>query len=163
MRKFCVMMAFALLLCGCGAEQTFETVADEMVLPVSAQPREILLTLPEDTLLPAMETDDGTLYLCNGYDVAVQTLPGGDLDATVRQVSGFGKEDITIMQRAAGECACYEFVWTSATDLGEQVGRAMILDDGNFHYVLSAVAPAKNAQEYQEIWNGIFETFSISS
>lgn len=161
MKKFCVMMALSLLLCGCGAEETFETVADEMVLSASVQPREILLTLPEETLLPAMETESGTLYLCNGYDVAVQTLQSGDLDATVRQVSGFGSEDVTILETAAGENRCYEFVWTSATELGEQVGRAMILDDGNYHYVLSAVSPAKRAQEYQEIWNGIFDSFGI--
>lgn len=162
MKKLCILMTIALLLCGCGAEQTFETVADEMVLSASAQPRQILLTLPEETLLPAMETDTGTLYLCDGYDVAVQTLQSGDLDATVRQVSGFGSEDLTIIQTTAGEYQCYEYVWTAATDLGEQVGRAQILDDGSYHYVLSAVAPAKSAEEYQEIWNGIFDTFGIA-
>lgn len=161
MKKLCTMMALLLLLCGCGTEQTFETVADEMVLQVGSQPREILLTLPEETLLPAMETDNGTLYLCNGYDVAVQTLDSGDLDGTVRQISGFGCDELTIMQTQAGEYTCHEFVWTAATDLGEQVGRAMILDDGSYHYVLTAVAPASKAQEYQEIWNGIFESFGV--
>ena len=58
-----MMMALLLLLCGCSIEGTFETVTDEMVLSASAQPREILLTLPEETMLPAMETDNGTLYL----------------------------------------------------------------------------------------------------
>ena len=82
MKKLCVLMIIALLLCGCGAEQTFETVADEMVQQVMAQPREVSLTLPEETLLPAMESDGRTLYLCSGYDVAVQTFSGGDLDAT---------------------------------------------------------------------------------
>ena len=154
-------MVLLLLLCGCGAEQTLETVADEIVLNVSAQPREVLLTLPKETLLPAMETESGTLYLCDGYDVAIQTLSSGDLDATVRQVCGFTKEELTVMQTAVGELACYEFVWTAATDLGEQVGRAMILDDGDYHYALSAVAPAKNAEEYKEIWNGIFVSFGI--
>ena len=162
MRKLCVMLALTLLLCGCGQAQTFETVADEMVLSVSAQPKQVMLTLPDDSLLPAMETDSGTLYLCNGYDVAVQTMESGDLDATVRQVCGFGSGDITIMQTAAGDCACYEFVWSAATELGEQVGRAMILEDGDYHYALSAVAPAKKAFEYQQIWNGIFDSFALA-
>lgn len=161
MKKVWILM-IALLLCGCSAEQTFETVEDEFVIQASAQPREILLTLPEETLLPAMETDEGTLYLCDGYDVAVQTLSGGNLDATVRQICGFGSEDVTIMETSAGEYTCYEFVWSAATDLGEQVGRAMILDDGHYHYVLTAATPAKHAQEYQEIWNGLFETFTVS-
>ena len=163
MKKSCIlMMLLTLLLCGCGAEETFETVADEQVLEVLAQPREILLTLPEETLLPAMESDGRTLYFCEGFDVAVQTVPSGDLDATMRQITGFGREDLTVMQTMAGECQCYDFVWTAATDFGEQVGRAKILDDGGYHYVLTATADAADAQEYQEIWNGMFETFSLS-
>ena len=155
-------MALMVLLCGCSPEQTFETVTDEMVLGASVQPRKILLTLPEETLLPAMETDQGMLYLCDGYDVSVQTLQSGDLDATVRQICGFGKDELTIMQTKAGDYNCYEFVWTAATDLGQQVGRAMILEDTDYHYALCAVAPEKNAEEYQQIWNGIFDSFGIT-
>ncbi len=162
MKKFCVLMILALLLCGCDAAETFETVADEMVLQVSAQPQEVVLTLPEDTLLPAMESDSRTLYLCDGYDVAVQTFSGGNLDGTVQQLTGFSREDLTVVQTQAGACACYEFAWTMATDLGEQVGRAMILDDGNFHYTLTCMTDAGDAQEYQEIWNGIFESFGLT-
>lgn len=162
MKSFCVLLMVALLLCGCGAEETFETVGDEMVQQVNAQPREIMLTLPEETLLPAMESDGRTLYLCNGYDVAVQTLSGGDLDATVRQISGFGSEELTIIETAAGAYRCYEFVWTAASDLGDQVGRAMILDDGSYHYVVTAATSAEKAEEYQEIWNGLFETVCLS-
>lgn len=161
MKKFLVLMLM-LLLCGCGANETFETVADEMVLPVLAQPRQILLTLPEETLLPAMESDGRTLYLCDGYDVAVQTFSAGDLDGTIREICGFGSEDLTVMETASGDCRCYEFVWTAATDFGEQVGRARILDDGNYHYTLTAMAPAGKALDYQEIWNGLFETFVVA-
>jgi len=162
MKKQCLMMALVLLLCGCSTEQTFEMVTDELVLNASVQPREILLTLPEETLLPAMETNQGTLYLCDGYDISVQTLQSGDLDATVRQISGFGREELTIMQTKAGDYTCYEFVWTAATDLGQQVGRAMILEDTDYHYTLCAVAPEKHAEEYQQIWNGIFDSFGIT-
>ena len=162
MKRFCLLMVIACFLCGCNKVQTFETVADEMILSVSAQPRQILLTLPEETLLPAMETDSGTLYLCDGYDVAVQTLESGDLDATVRSISGFGSDDLTVIKTQCGDCACYEFVWTATTELGEQIGRARILEDGEYHYVLSTTAPAKKGAEYQEIWNGIFDSFAVS-
>lgn len=157
-----LMAALMLMLSGCAVEQTFETVADEIILRASAQPREILLTLPEETLLPAMETDNGMLYLCNGYDVAVQTVESGNLDETIRQVCGFSREELTLMQTDAGAYTCYEFVWTSAGELGEQVGRAKILDDGSYHYAVNAVAPAETAEEYREIWNGIFESFGIA-
>ena len=162
MKKFCVLMVIMCFLCGCSRVQTFETVTDEMILSVSAQPRQILLKLPEETLLPAMETDSGMLYLCDGYDVAVQTLESGDLDGTVHNISGFDSDDLTIIKTKSGDCACYEFAWTTATELGEQVGRARILEDGGYHYVLSATAPAKKSAEYQEIWNGIFDSFAVS-
>ena len=161
MKKLCLWMMLVLLLAGCGTQETLETVADEMVQQVISQPREILLTLPEETLLPAMESDGRTLYLCNGYDVAVQTLDAGNLDATIQQISGFVSEELTIMETLVGEYPCYEFVWTNAADLGEQVCRAKIIDDGTYHYVLSAMTPAGKASEYQEIWNGIFESFGI--
>ena len=161
MKKFVLLVMIALLLSGCSGKQTFETVDDELVQPAVAQQRQVLLQLPEETLLPAMECDGRTLYLCSGYDVAVQTLSAGDLDATVRQICGFGSENVTIMETAAGDCKCYEFAWTMATDLGEQVGRAMILDDGNYHYTLTATTPADKAQEYQQIWNGMFDTFGL--
>ena len=162
MKKILLLSVIALLLCGCGAQDTLETVSDELVLDVFSQPREILLTLPEETLLPAMESEGRTLYLCDGYDVAVQILEGGDLNATVQQLSGFDSAGLTLMETAAGEYTCYEFVWTMATDLGEQVGRAMILDDGIYHYTVTATAPAEKAQEYQEMWNGMFETVTLS-
>ena len=160
--KKLIALVLALLLCGCGAEQTFETVADEMVQQVIAQPRRINLTLPEETLLPAMESDGRTLYLCDGYDVAVQTFSGGDLSATVQQLSGFDSNGLTVMETQAGTYRCYEFVWTAATELGEQIGRAMILDDGSYHYTVSATAPAEKAEEYQEMWNGMFESVCLS-
>ena len=162
MKKLLLLLLIALLLCGCGVEQTLETVADEIVLDVFSQPREILLTLPEETLLPAMESEGRVLYFCNGYDVAVQTMDGGDLNATVRQLTGFDSADLTLLETLAGEYRCYEFVWTMATDLGEQVGRAMILDDGVYHYAVTAVAPAQKAQDYQEMWSGMFETVALS-
>ena len=161
MKKLCLWMMLVALLAGCDTQQTLETVADEMVQQVISQPREIMLTLPEETLLPAMESNGRRLYLCNGYDVAVQTLESGDLDATIQQISGFTSTELTIMETLEGEYLCYEFVWTNAAELGEQVCRAKILDDGSYHYVLSAMAPAGKASEYQEIWNGIFETFGI--
>lgn len=162
MKRMWIVLMTALLLCGCGAEETFETVGDEMIQSAMAQPKEILLTLQEDTMLPAMETDNGMLYLCQNYDVSVQTLDGGDLDRTLRTVSGYGREDLSVLQTEAGALECYEFVWTAAGEFGEQVCRGMILDDGTYHYVLTAMADADTAEEYREMWNALFESFGIS-
>lgn len=161
MKKLCLVLALSLILAGCGAAETYETLADEMVQSVMAEPREIQLTLPEEAILPAMESDNGTLYICRDYDVTVQTRESGDLKETIRLVSGFDPEDLTVIQTTEGELTKYEFVWTSAGELGDQVGRAAILDDGNYHYVLTAMTDAEKIQDYQEIWNGMFESFGL--
>ena len=162
MRKWCVLLVMVLLLTGCADTEVFETVGDEVLLQVMAQPKQIQVTLPEDTVLPAMETENGTLYMCREFDVMVQTLDGGDLDATIRALSGFEREDLTVIETLRGDLDCYEFVWTATGESDEQVCRCMILDDGSYHYVLTAMVDAELVSEYQQIWNGMFETFSVS-
>lgn len=161
MKRLVLFLISVLLLYGCGKTETLETIADEMLLPVVAQPREIWVSLPEGSVLPAMESESGTIYLCEEYDVAVQTLSSGDLDATLRSVTGYGADDLTVIQTQEGDVEKYEFVWTMAGELGQRIGRATILDDGNYHYVLSATIDAENIAEYQEVWNGIFESFKL--
>lgn len=163
MRKLLWIPVVLLLLTGCGAAETMETIADEMILPVMAEPKEIWVALPEDSAMPAMESESGTLYICSDYDVMLQTMEAGDLDGTIRTVSGYGAEELTVVKTSEGELDRYEFVWTAAGELGQEIGRATILDDGTYHYVLSATINAEKIEEYQEVWNGIFESFSLVS
>ena len=162
MKRLMWILPMILLLAGCGRVETFELVTDEPILSVAAQPREVYFQLAEDPLMPAMESDGGKLYMCGDYDVIQQNFESGDLDRTVRQISGFSKEDLTLIQTGSGEIDRYEFVWTSTTEEGPQIGRATVLDDGNYHYVLSSLVGAGKIEEYQEIWNGIFESFQLT-
>lgn len=161
MKVLCMILLTALMLTGCGASEVYETISDELVLSAGGQPREVRFDLAQEPVLPAMESDGGQLYLCGDFDVMLQTLESGDLDETVYQVSGFQPEELTLLQTGSGEIDRYEFVWTAATDEGQQIGRATILDDGSYHYVLSATVDAALIEEYQEIWNGIFESFEL--
>ena len=160
--KILSLILLAILLTGCGKAEVYETVNDEAAQSVSVQPRKVLLDLAQKPELPAMESDGGTLYLCGDFDVVVHTCAGGDLQNTVREVSGFLPEELTLIQTGTGDVDRYEFVWTSAADSGQQIGRATILDDGNFHYIMSATMDAELIGEYQEIWNGIFESFQLA-
>lgn len=161
MRIIWILAALCLTLSGCGAQEVFETVADNPVQAVSAQPRALQIQLAGEPVLPAMESDGGTLYICDGYDVMTQILEAGDLGRTVQTLSGYEKEALTVMQTEFEDCKRYDFVWTAATDGGEQLGRACILDDGSYHYCLSAITGAENGEEYREIWNGIFESITL--
>ena len=160
--KFLVLLMTVLLIAGCAPAQVYETVTDEPVLSASAQPGMISFDLAQEPILPAMETDGGQLYLCGDFDVMVQTLDGGDLSDTVFRISGFLPEELTLIRTESADVDKYEFVWTSATDEGQLIGRATVLDDGNYHYAMSATVNAELIEEYQEIWNGIFESFELA-
>ena len=161
MRKLWLLLVCGMIFAGCGAEQTVETVADEAVVQVSAKPREIYAALPDDTVLPAMESDGGTMYFCKDYDISVQTMESGDLRKTVEQVSGYSMEDLTIMETAVSDYIRYDFVWSAVGELGLEVCRASILDDGTYHYVLAVMGNEATAGEYTGIWNGIFDSFCL--
>ena len=47
MRKRCFVALLALLLSGCGAQETFETISDEQIQSVSAEMREILVDITQ--------------------------------------------------------------------------------------------------------------------
>ena len=160
--KILVLLMLVLTLTGCGQAQVYETVTDELALPVAAQPREIRFDLAQEPILPAMESDGGQIYLCGDFDVMVQTMEAGNLNDTVYRISGFMPEELTLIQTASGDVDKYEFVWTSATEEGHRIGRATILDDGSYHYAMSATVDAELIEEYQEIWNGIFESFELA-
>ena len=160
LKKLCVMMALVCLLTGCAPQDVMETVADEAVL--SRNPaRSIRVELPEETVLPVMQTDTGELYICRDFEVSVQTLPGGDLERTVRSLTGFSAADVTIMETASDGLTRYDLAWSCAGELGPQVGRASILSDAGWHYCLTAMTAEENAQSYREIFNGMFESFAV--
>lgn len=153
----------ALLLTGCGVQDTFETVSDVAVQSVSTAARQVLLTLPEEAAVCVFEdAQTGSLYLCDGYSISLQTLQGGDLDRTLRTVTGYGREQLTLMQTAQPDAKRYECVWSAAGEGEDQVGRAVILDDGSYHYVLSAMAGESSAGDLTETWQEIFRSFGLT-
>lgn len=159
MRKYWLLLVI-LVLCGCGTRQTAETVADEWMVPVMAQPRQICLDLPGEASVCTMESDSRRLYLTDDYEIAVQTLSGGDIDATVRSLTGFSRDELTIMQTMGDDIKRYEFVWTSAGEKGDRMGRGIILDDGNYHYCLSVLRDTE-MENSQVIWSEIFNSFGL--
>lgn len=161
MRMICLALLVALCLCGCGAQQTLETVTDEIVTPVVATAQQVQLSLPEGAMLEVAESEDtGKLYLCENYTVAVQTLESGDLDRTLRTVTGYGKEELTLLQLRQGEFDRYECAWASAGE-EQQVGRTLILDDGSYHYTVTVMAPAALAGELSEDWQGLMASVRL--
>ncbi len=156
------LVILSLLLAGCGTEETFETVADEQAEQVIAQQRQIYVELPGEAASPAVESDSGRLYLCGDYEISIQILEGGDRAATVRTISGYDQEQLTMMERQREDGVSWEFVWASAGETGDMVGRAMVLDDGSYHYCIAVLADAETARQNQAVWDRMFESFRLA-
>lgn len=161
MKKLGWILLLAVLLTGCAAEETLETVADELLIPAMAQPREIQVTLPGEAALPAMETDTGRAYLCQDYEIYIQTLEAGDLENTVRTLSGYARDSLTVLETVQENLKRYDFVWSCAGETGDRIGRAAVLDDGSYHYTLTILRDADTTEHSQIVWNDIFDSFTL--
>lgn len=155
------LLFVALLLSGCGATETFETVADVPVAGTPADHRAVSLALPDGASTPVSDSEYGMLYLCDGYEITVQTMDGGDLERTIRAVSGYDRDDLTVMQTQTQGFERYDFVWAAAGEDAQQIARAAVIDDGFYHYVLTAQADASDASNLRSTWNGIFASFAL--
>lgn len=163
MKKVCVILAMILVLTGCGARETFETVTDELLQPALSRSREIVVTVPDNASTAVMEAEDGgKLYLCDGYTMTVQTFNGGDLNRTLRDLCGYEADALTVMQTQDGQWNRHEWIWVSAGEGGEQLGRGAVLDDGYYHYCLTVMANAEDASVLEPEWEAVFASFTIT-
>lgn len=162
MKKILCLAVLVTLLTGCGAAPTLETIADEPLQTVSAPVQHILLDLPESAKLEAMGSDsEDKLYLCDGFTVSVQTMEAGDLDRTLRTATGYGKEDLTLMQTVTAQGKCYQCVWAAAGEGQTQVGKTCIVDDGSYHYVLTVMVPEADAGKLSQQVQSVMDSFQV--
>lgn len=142
MKKCWIIPVIALLLSGCRAKPTFETIPDVCAEVVAQPAQQILVDLPQEAQVPALRSEEGsTLYFCEDYTVMAYTLPAGNMDENLRTTTGYGKEDLRIMQSYAPEGECFVCAWTAAGEGEMLVGNAKIIDDGSYHYVVTVLSP----------------------
>ncbi len=164
MKKVLAMIMLALLLTGCGRNVTLETVTDVPDTLVVAPVQRVLLHLPEELSAPALQNEEtGALYLCDDYSLALQTVSSGDLKKTIHEATGIQMENLEILQTGYGNIKRYQWVWTATGETGIQVGRGCILDDGTYHYVLTALADETVSGKVQPVWKEIFTSFGLSA
>ena len=162
MKKWLCLLVMMFLLAGCGAQQTYETIADEEVESVMAAPRQILVDLPGDVLAPVLKTEGEQVYLCQDYEIIIETRSAGDLRATVEALSGFSLDEVTMITSAQETGDRHEFVWACVGEAGDRIGRAVILDDGNYHYCMSVLRDAESKKVSQISWEDVFSSFRIA-
>lgn len=160
MKKCVLVLLAALLLCGCGAAETFETMGDDYVQQVVQQEKGVQLTVEPDALV--LQGDTGTIYICDGYELTVEVYSAGDINGTLQTITGFGAGELTVIETAALDLSRYECVWSAVGEGGDVVGRAVVLDDGAYHYCLTVTASADDALALQAVWQAIVSSFMVS-
>jgi len=157
-----MVLVLAALMAGCAQQETFETVADEWAQPVMASPREISVRLPEGAVAPVLDSDSEQVYLCDDYELILETRTSGDLNGTLQALTGYGKDALTVLQTQWDDVARYDFVWTSAGENGDVLGRGVILDDGQYHYCMSVLRDASDTKKSQIVWSDVFQSFALT-
>lgn len=162
MKRILITAISLFFLVGCSARETFETVDDTLAQPVMAPMRQVQLLLPNEAVTPTMENgENGRIYLCDGYTVMVQTFLTGDLNGTLQQVTGFPRESLTLMETSQEGITRYECAWSSMGEGENQVCRCAVLDDGNYHYVVTVMAPESQAGAYLETWQNLMSSITL--
>ncbi len=164
MKKILVAILLMSLLSGCKAPEPFETMTDLYYTPETPQPAKISVWLPENTVSEVLKNEDsGTIYLCDGYSVALQTMAAGDLDATLQAVTGYSADSLRGISWKQGTLGRYECAWASAGESGEQISRTVVLDDGTHHYAVTVTGPAPEAAAMAATWKTIMDSVALDT
>ena len=164
MKKVLAILLVVLLLTGCGGQETFETVDDMLPVEPVASPQQFFVSLPDEAAAPTFQDETGgELYVCQGYTISKQILESGDLEKTVQTLSGRPKEELQILKTVWSGFDRYDFVWASAGEGGDQLGRAVILDDGDYHYTMAVTRPSNTTETSQITWSQVFSSFALGS
>lgn len=160
MKKWMLILMLSIFLTACGVEEPLETVYDVWSVPEAPRMRQVQIDLPGETAVNTMQSDSGQFYICDGYEISVEAMESGDLEQTVFSVSGKEPEELTILETQQGDLTRYEFVWATAGERGDRLGRSVILDDGNYHYTLTVLRDAELSENSQIRWNDVFRSFN---
>ena len=161
MKKLVVLLLLTSMLLGCSAEETFEVVEDVIPVEPVAVPQQFFVSLPDEAVSPTFQDDREELYVCQGYTIGKQIVESGDIEKTVNTITGQSTEDIQIIQSFYDNCDRYDMIWSAAGEEGLQVGRACVLDDGNYHYILTTLAAEETAGQMRDALQDMYDSCKL--
>ena len=65
------------------------------------------------------------------------------------------------METKLGGVKRYEWTWTGMGESGAQVGRAAVLDDGDYHYCVTVMADEAAAGSLDAQWDALFASMGL--
>lgn len=167
MKKSCALVGLCLaaILCGCQAETQWETVDDDVV-SVSAEVKEpyvITFGVPNDSSAAPLSEENRSLYVQeNGdYEILSDVISAYSLDDAVRQVSGFGADEVNLLKTKRFGLPEYRFAWTASSDEGDYVSRASLVEDGEYYYALVFSVREGMGTAYDDCAEAVFASFGL--
>ena len=141
MKKLMFVLVLMMAFTGCAWETpVMETVDDVIAEPAAAEPKPMAVWLP-DGAADQTVAGAGECYTWGESELRLQTLAGGDIRATLEQLTGMSPDRLTVMEYEREGLQLYQTVWSATGEEGITLGRCMVADDGAYHYCLSLVSP----------------------
>lgn len=160
-----VVCLLAAALCACQAEVQWETVNDEVIEASgpAEEPYVIIFGIPEDAGLEPLSEDCRRLYVQdNGdYEILSDVVTAPNLDEALRQVSGFGEDEIDVVETRRFGLPAYRFAWASASDEGNFLSQASLVADGNYYYALIFTVREEAGTAYDACAEAVFSSFGL--
>lgn len=149
-----VILCAGFALSACSRSTPFETMGSVSQQSNADLKQQIVVALPNGASI-CEENEQEKVYMCDGYTLSVQTMMGGDLNRTLKAITGFPKEELKIIETFENGTKKYSCVWTSAGEQELQVGRSCILDDGFYHYAVTVMAGESKTGKLQSTWENL--------
>ena len=154
MSKIVFLLLLMMCLTGCMRQErpVMETVDDELVAQIAAEPKPMAVWLPDGAAKQTL-AGAGECYTWGECELRLQTMTSGDIRTTLEQLTGLSPDRLTVMEYEREGLQLYQTVWSSAGEEGITMGRCMVADDGEYHYCLSLLSPetADNGEEFAQI------------
>lgn len=165
MKKWLLLMGLAAALAGCARveQPVMETIGPGSCAQESKTTAgEISVMIPEEAVCEAMAPDEaGKLYTWDNHTLQLQTMDGGDIRKTVRKLTGLDYDDLTVMSYQKGDLTYHKTVWCAAGEDGTLMGRALVADDGAYHYCVSLLSPEDS--DSAEVYDRLCASFAVTN
>lgn len=168
MRKLLFLCGILVILCFTGCQKdtaVWETVSDQIYLSVDGKiPVQLTMdfSAPADAVQAADALSSGAVYQqAEGkYEIMQETLQGA-AESAIKRMTGFSKDELTVMETKEFNMARYDFVWTAASEQGQQVCRGVVFDDGTYCYTLTFQTAEENGGALQACMDEVFASIGF--
>lgn len=161
MKKACMFFLVMVLLSGCGKgkyEVRQAPCGTEVETPA---PGVITICVTDEMSTPVMNTQEGDrLYIADNYEVSLQTLAGCSVEETLKNCTGFDRSKLMVIETQKDGMKRYDCAWSAVGEGTQFVGRTTILDDGDFHYVLTVTGD--DGETVADAWQQLADSFTVS-